>query len=428
MANVYRLCDLARAFESSRPGSFRSFVAFLENEYEIGEQSEAAVLEQQAGGVQLMTVHKAKGLEFPVVILAEMTTAATRRGGCERHVNTDTRLCAQKLCGWAPWELRENEAQEEAEDRAESVRIGYVAATRARDLLVVSASGMGPWEESWLTPLYGVLYPEREQWTSPGSYPHLKTTGRATVLDFPPEHQDAVSVYPGLHLTAAGNRVFWFDPQFLPKASGTLRGLHRGEMLTGTASQREAGLSSWNDWVTRRTALIATASVPTVKTLLASQARLAPEADHIPFEIVTIEYAGQQPATRAFGRLVHTLLGTGDSAVTEDIAALHGRRIGATEREITAAVALARTASQHPLLNPSRPVAVHREYPVSVTLANGEIVEGVIDLAWCDGSSWIVVDYKTGRTEARYRTQVQLYALALQRATNTPARAILLAL
>ncbi len=428
LANVYRLCDLARAFESSRPGSFRSFVAFLDNEYEIGEQSEAAVLEQQAGGVQLMTVHKAKGLEFPIVILAEMTTAATRRGGCERHVNTDTRLCAQKLCGWAPWELRDNEPQEEAEDRAESVRIGYVAATRARDLLVVSASGMGPWGESWLTPLYAAIYPERDRWTSPESYPHLKTTGRTTVLDFPPEHQDAASVCPGFHLTAAGNRVFWFDPEFLPKASETLSGLHRGEMLTGTPSQREAGLSLWNDWVSRRTALIATASVPTVKTMLASQARLTPEADQIPFQIVTVEYAAQRPGTRVFGRLVHTLLETWDSAAADHIAELHGRRLGATEREIMSAVALARAAMQTPLLNPAHPIAVHREYPVSVTLASGEIVEGVIDFAWSDGNSWTVIDYKTGRTEARYRTQVQLYALALQRATNVPARAILLAL
>jgi hypothetical protein len=38
------------------------------------------------------------------------------------------------------------------------------------------------------------------------------------------------------------------------------------------------------------------------------------------------------------------------------------------------------------------------------------------------------VPYKTGRAEPRYRTQVQLYALALQRATALPARAILLAL
>jgi ATP-dependent exoDNAse (exonuclease V) beta subunit len=231
-----------------------------------------------------------------------------------------------------------------------------------------------------------------------------------------------------LHRTAAGNRVFWFDPQLFPGADETLRGLHRGEMLTGTPSQREAGLSAWNDWVARRSALIAAASAPTVKTMLASQARLTPEADQIPFQIVTVEYGGQRPATRAFGRLVHTLLETWDSVATDHIAKLHGRRLGATEREITAAVALVRAAVQHPLLNPAGPIAVHREYPVSMTLASGEIVEGMIDFAWSDGNCWTVIDYKTGRTEARYRTQVQLYALALQRATNVPARAVLMAL
>ena len=52
----------------------------------------------------------------------------------------------------------------------------------------------------------------------------------------------------------------------------------------------------------------------------------------------------------------------------------------------------------------------------------------MIDLAWSDGESWTVIDYKTGRAEAHYKTQVQLYALALQRATGLPARAILLEL
>lgn len=428
LANVYRLCDLARGFEAGRPGSFRSFVDFLESEYDTGEQSEAAVLEQQAGGVQLMTVHKAKGLEFPIVILADMTASATRRGGCDRHVNSEARLCAQKLCSWAPWELRENMAIEEAEDSAEAVRLGYVAATRAKDLLVVSASGMEPWEDSWLTPLYGALYPDRNRWTAPETYRHLPTIGRTTVFDFPQEHEDAVSVSPGLHRTTAGNTVFWFDPRLLPPAGEARLGLHRGEMLNGTESQRQAGFGAWNEWQDRRTALIAAASEPTLKTVLASAARLTPEADQIPFEVITVDYAGDRPATRNFGKLVHTLLETGDAAATDLIAELHGRRIGATEREITAAIAVAHAAMQHPLLNPSRPVAVHREYPVSVTLASGEIAEGLIDLAWSDGKSWTVIDYKTGRAEPRYRTQVQLYALALQRATALPARAILLAL
>lgn len=428
LANVYRLCDLARSFEASRPGSFRSFVEFLENEYELGEQSDAAVLEQQAGGVQLMTVHKAKGLEFPVVILAHMTTHATQRGGCDRYVDPVLSLCAQKLCTWAPWELRANQDLEAAEDRAESVRISYVAATRAKDLLVVSASGMGPWEESWLTPVYSAIYPEKDQWRTPESYPHLKTQGSATVLDFPPDDEGAVSVRPGMHRIGAGNRVFWFDPKMLPSAGQAMLGLPRGKMLDGTELQRQAGLAAWNHWRDTRAALIATASQPTVKTVLASKARPSPEAGQIEVQVIAIDCEGQRPATRNFGRLVHALLEFWDPSAADRIAELHGRRIGATEREVAAAVAVARAAMQHPLLNPARAVEVHREYPISVTLASGEIVEGVIDLAWSDGESWTVIDYKTGRAEAEYETQVRLYALALQRATGLPARAILLEL
>jgi ATP-dependent exoDNAse (exonuclease V) beta subunit len=125
---------------------------------------------------------------------------------------------------------------------------------------------------------------------------------------------------------------------------------------------------------------------------------------------------------------VHAVLECWDPSAADRIAELHGRRIGATEHEVTAAAAVARAAMQHPLLNPARTVEVHREYPISVTLATGEIVEGVIDLVWSDGESWTVIDYKTGRAEAQYETQVRLYALALQRATGLPARAILLEL
>ena len=54
-------------------------------------------------------------------------------------IGTLTPRAAFAPCTCAPWELRDNQDQEEAEDRAESVRIGYVAATRAKDLLIVSA-------------------------------------------------------------------------------------------------------------------------------------------------------------------------------------------------------------------------------------------------------------------------------------------------
>jgi ATP-dependent helicase/nuclease subunit A len=160
--------------------------------------------------------------------------------------------------------------------------------------------------------------------------------------------------------------------------------------------------------------------------VLASKARVTPEADQIEFKVITVDSEGRWPKTRNFGRLVHTLLESWDGSAADRIAELHGRRIGATEREVAVAVTVARAAMLHPLLNPAGAVQVHREYPISVSLASGEIVEGVIDLAWSDGKSWTVIDYKTGRAESKYKAQVQLFALALQRATGLPARAVLL--
>ncbi len=262
--------------------------------------------------------------------------------------------------------------------------------------------------------------------TTPDTFPHLQTIGRATVLDFPQGQEDALSIRPGMYDLGGGNRVFWFDPRLLSPEPDGASGLHRGELLDGTEAQRAAGMARWNSWRDTRAALIQTGQQPTITKVLASEARIIPEVAKIPFEIVTVEWQGQRPATRTFGRLVHILLESWNRSATEWLAELHGRRIGATEREITTAVALAYATMQHPLINPVQPVEIHREYPICVALANGEIIEGVIDVAWSDGSAWTVVDYKTGRAEKRHQAQVQLYALALQQATGLPARAFVL--
>ena len=68
----------------------------------------------------------------------------------------------------------------------------------------------------------------------------------------------------------------------------------------------------------------------------------------------------------------------------------------------------------------------HRELPVMVRLEDGTLVDGRIDLAWLSENTWTVVDYKTDRREKRNVSQVQLYALALERATKIPARGIVL--
>src|SRR5581483_9260430 len=124
---------------------------------EKAEAPEAPVLGEAADGVRLMTVHTAKGLEFPVVILADMTANLCSHDP-DRYIDAAKKLCATRLLRCAPRELIDHERFEHAREQAEGVRVCYVAATRARDLLVVPAVGDSPFD-GWLGPLNPALYP-----------------------------------------------------------------------------------------------------------------------------------------------------------------------------------------------------------------------------------------------------------------------------
>jgi superfamily I DNA/RNA helicase len=178
LANVYRLIDLARRFEVNGATSFRAFVQFLEEESAGGETSETPLLERKSSGVTLMTAHKSKGLEFPVVILADMNAPLIRFEGGDRHVDSERGLAAQRLIGWSPKELTDNADLEMRRDTEEAWRIAYVAATRARDLLVLAATGDEIRQESWLMPLYPALYPAKGRWSNPAPAPGCAFKGK----------------------------------------------------------------------------------------------------------------------------------------------------------------------------------------------------------------------------------------------------------
>ncbi len=157
LANVLHVAELARQYEANGGISFRGFIDEL-REAAASEGAEAPILEESSDGVRLMTVHKAKGLEFPVVILADLT-CKMNRADASRYLDASRRLCAMKIGGWTPNEVLEHEGEEVARDQAEGVRLAYVAATRARDLLVVPALGDEPWEGGWCGPLNRAIYP-----------------------------------------------------------------------------------------------------------------------------------------------------------------------------------------------------------------------------------------------------------------------------
>jgi ATP-dependent exoDNAse (exonuclease V) beta subunit len=142
LANVARVLDKARRFDGAGATSFRAFVRWLEAEVEGAD-----AVDEGADGVRIMTVHRAKGLEFPVVVLGDPAAPAAPRLPT-RHMDAARRLWVEPLAGCVPVELLENAEAARAADLAEARRLAYVAATRARDLLVLPAVADG-----WLAPL-----------------------------------------------------------------------------------------------------------------------------------------------------------------------------------------------------------------------------------------------------------------------------------
>ncbi|HTS66765.1 MAG TPA: UvrD-helicase domain-containing protein [Candidatus Acidoferrales bacterium] len=429
LANVYRLTDLARSFEAGGGAtSFRAFVEFLEDEYAGSDTSEAPVLEQEGGGVKLMTVHKAKGLEFPVVILADLTAKLTGPQGADRFTDPERRLCAQRLLWCAPWELLDAAEEEARAEREEALRVAYVAATRARDLLVVAAIGEEEREGGWLSPLHDALYPPKERWRRAGQAPGCPKFGNTTVLNRPPDYAEEVSVHPGLHYPKTGAQpVVWFDPRVLALDAGRSEGVENEQVLNGTPEEAAEGLRRYREWRETRAARLAAGAIPRYRTVLAEKLAGAPEAEAVPVETVTLDAAPGRPSGRRFGRLVHDILQR--AGCTEDLdplADVWKRRHGASTLERDSAVQAARAALEYlDRLIPEGAIR-RRELPVLVRLQDGTLVDGRADLAWSDGTQWVLIDYKTDRRETRNVAQVQIYALALSRATGLPARGILL--
>jgi ATP-dependent exoDNAse (exonuclease V) beta subunit len=426
LANVYRLTDLARSFElSGAATSFRAFVEYLDAEAEGSDTGEAPILEQEGGGVQLMTVHKAKGLEFPVVILADLTAKLTGPQGGDRFTDPDRRLCAQRLLWCAPWELRDAEAAEAEADRDEALRIAYVAATRARDLLVVAAIGEEEREGGWLSPLYDALYPPKDRWRQPDVAPGCPHFGHRTVLNRPPDQHDEVSIKPGLHYSKADQPIVWFDPEILTLDIDKHEGVENEQLLNGTTDQAVEGLRLYNEWKSGRAARIESASAPRHNVKTAERMPTPAEAKDLEVETITLTPAAGRPAGRNFGRLVHDILER--AARPEDVASLAsvwGRRHGVPEPDWDYAAAAARAALDRLASLLPAGAKLLREVPFLVRLDDGTLVDGRIDFAWSDGQRWTVVDYKTGRDSRP--SQVRTYALAIKKATGLPARGIIL--
>lgn len=457
LANVLRVMDLARSFEARGATSFRAFVDWLDGEAEGGTAGEAPVVEEGTEGVRIMTVHRAKGLEFPVVILAD-PTAPLSFAEPSRHVEPDGGMWAEAIAGCMPVELLERRDEVLRLDREEGIRLAYVAATRARDLLVAPALGDEARDfTGWLSVLDAVIYPEPRDRRRASPAEGCPAFGGDSVLARPPrvDRDAASSVAPGLHQARGGPPVVWWDPAALGLGKEPEGGLRQQRILAADASNviSEEGLLAHRAWAEARAFLLARGGERTLPVRTVTEIVETEEA--APAAWATRERDGAEPFValldtgvdrrdrprgKRFGTLVHAVLAAIDlsagEAAVEAVARAEGRASGAGEDEIAAAAEAARAALRHPILQSAAASArrgeCRREAPVMLPGLSGELIEGVVDLAYREPEAgWVVVDFKTdaeiSTRKAKYETQVLLYVEAIRAATGEAARGVLLA-
>ncbi len=455
LANVTRLIDLARRAERQGVTSFRGFVDRLVADAERGEGSDAPILEEGTDGVRLMTVHRAKGLEFPVVLLADLT-AKEAPGEPSRYTDARRGLCAMRLAGCSPPELLAHRDDEREREREEAARILYVAATRARDLLVVPVIG-DERRDGWLAALHPVVYPDESrrrqpEAATPPACPRFGLDSVAHRPDRAPGRERSVA--PGLHAPEVGtHRVVWWDPSTLALEIEETVGLRQQKLLeadeSGVTSER--GVRAHAAWQATRERVHAIASQPTVRVETATQwattaadapaaAELAALAAGVEVEVVPRSATDDRPSGTSFGILVHAVLATvdldADADAIDAAVALQARMVGAARAEATAAGGVVAAALAHPVVrraaSAARAGACRREVGLACRLGEGTLIEGVADLVFRDEvrGGWTVVDFKTDREIAgrlaEYRWQLAAYAHAVALATGTPTRAMVL--
>ncbi len=442
LANALHVAELARQYELSGGISFRGFVDELRTAAEDGQAAEAPIVEEGSDGVRLMTVHKAKGLEFPVVILADMT-AKLAPVEASRHLDAARGLCAMRIGGWSPSELLHQQAMEQAREREEGVRVAYVAATRARDLLVVPAVGDEPFDGGWVSPLDPAIYPPVANRRQAGAAPACPAFKRDSVLTRPDAGiASSQTVSPGLHRfeTRPGEEydVVWWEPHALNLGVEPPFGLRRQELIARDVAPEviAAGQRDYMAWRDARESARAAGGVPSLRVRTTTEWAAASEAPPRSIEVVTLD-AGEGSTGARYGSLVHAVLATvpldADRRAIQAIVETQSRILGAAADESRSAAAVVAAVLGHPLFDEVREAARSgrclREAPVTLTLGD-ELIEGTVDLAFDVNGCTTVIDFKTDRVEgdrlARYQRQVGLYADAIARVTNGPVRAVLM--
>lgn len=414
-ANVLKLIRIAASYEQIETPDPLAFERYLElREQYTSRESQGVTSTSADGAVRIMTIHAAKGLEFPVVIVADLgrkVTSAPDDRFLVGGVTDDGMVPLGFKMPDASGRLKQDSLERSrlceqytSEGLAEEKRVFYVACTRAGDALILSGTtGATDSRLSWVTDNL-----------RPGEQAGTASIGPVTVrvreFEAPPaDQQESRSVVrPG------GLRGSSVEPGLAARVDAAR------EILERHADVGDAD-------ATRATRLPATISYSSLRDYHSCKRRF-----YVRYVVgLHTERFGSDSAAVRFGSAVHaTLHRVADGGLSEPILEAVARAYALSAEERQRLSAAARAYLDSPVARElAQADRVHREQPFALDF-EGIRLQGTIDaIAW-NGNEALILDYKSGTSalsgsaEEAYRSQAEFYALAAIAAGAARVRAV----
>ncbi len=439
VANLMKVLDQARNLETTQHFTYRAFTQWLTTQQEEGtlegeapgpDSSEDRTgvfydtgtdkTSASAGGlgadrITLMTIHKAKGLEFPIVFVSAWSSDPKDSGSLvDRKAMVGAFKVGRADLGLKTTNYDSVKEDEELQQLAENTRLLYVAATRARDCLLLPHFQM-PLECKFQNEnlFAGPLLKALEEKDSP-----VRSAPR------PPAEAEDLTI-----LASIKTPVRWAEPDSIKESLGDPAvwsvKLNVDPKDPALKAEKEK-LVSENQ---KRTGLIE--RMMGKRTFQSVTSVLAVDEDKKGTEERIWE--GPEPSSpwggKELGSFTHLLLEKAwdwKPAQIPQAAEYYGEKMGLSPEQRAEAAQWVEQTLLNPLIQRAKKSErAFRELPLTGKYED-DFLNAVLDLVFLEEGKWVIVDYKTDRDPnklaEKYGKQLKHYAKLLEQTTQIPVK------